>query len=158
MLDSVNVVNNTSTQFEGLPLGTRAVELPDNSFNASSYFLTVFGRPDMASACECERSQDASLAQSLHLLNAKEIQEKLARDDGRAAGLARDCSSGDDKPWRDLYLLALSREPSPSERAAACRYVEKCVKAAEKPDAGRRRACEDIVWAVINTKEFLFNH
>ncbi len=158
LLDSVNEVTQSATKFEGMPAGTRAVELPDNSFNASSYFLTVFGRPDMGSACECERSSDASLAQSLHLLNAKEIQEKLAREDGRASTLARECAESGAKPWHDLYLLALSREPSSGEMAAAGDYLARCVRTADKPEAGRRRACEDIVWAVINTKEFLFNH
>ncbi len=77
LLDSVNAVTGSQTRFEGLPSGTRATQLPDNFFNTSSYFLTVFGRPDSASACECERSGEASLAQSLHLLNAREIQDML---------------------------------------------------------------------------------
>ena len=158
LLDSVDVVTLSETKFDGLPVGTRAVELPDNSFNASSYFLTVFGRPDMASSCECERSQDASLAQSLHLLNAKEIQDKLARDSGRPALLARESEGGDDKPLHELYLLACSRQPAPEELESAKRYIEKRVQAAASPTVGKRQAYEDIVWAVLNTKEFLFNH
>ena len=79
-----------------LPAGTRAVQLPDNSYNSSSYFLQVFGRPDSASACSCERSQDASLAQSLHLLNSKDIQAKLTAEKGRAALLAADRVTGND--------------------------------------------------------------
>jgi hypothetical protein len=158
LLDSVDLVAKSETKFAGLPAGTLADELPDNSFNASSYFLTVFGRPDNASSCECERSQDASLAQSLHLLNAKDIQEKLARDEGRPALLAKESADGDEKPLREVYLMACSREPAADEIASARTYIEKRVKTAPTPAAGRRQAYEDIVWAVLNTKEFLFNH
>src|SRR5207248_6504555 len=88
LYDSVQQITKSSSAFARLPAGTRAVQLPDNSFNAASYFLTVFGRPDSSSACECERSMDASLAQSLHLFNSKEIGEKLTSASGRAALLA----------------------------------------------------------------------
>src|SRR6266487_662809 len=115
LFDAVNQVTRSQSKFDGLPPGTRAVCLPDNSFNASSYFLTVFGRPDSSSACECERSQDASLAQSLHLLNAKEIQEKLADDKGVAARLAADTKRGDEEKIREVYLSAYSREPAAKE-------------------------------------------
>src|SRR5437867_6550535 len=115
LFDAVNQVTRTETKFDGLPPGTRAVCLPDNSFNTSSYFLTVFGRPDSSSACECERSQDASLAQSLHLLNAKEIQEKLADDTGRAALLAQDEQRSDEDKIVELYYWVYAREPDTDE-------------------------------------------
>ena len=159
LLDSVNAVTKSESAFAGLPAGTRAVQLPDNSFNAASYFLTVFGRPDMASSCECERSQDASLAQSLHLLNAKDIQEKLARDGGRASALAEDSTRTDDEKLRELYLLAYSRGPNGKEIETARSHITK--KLAAMPDkeaSAKRQAYEDIVWALINTKEFLFSH
>jgi ribosomal protein S8E len=159
LLDSVNAVTKSESTFAGLPAGTRAVQLPDNSFNAASYFLTVFGRPDMASSCECERSQDASLAQSLHLLNAKDIQEKLSRDGGRAAVLAEDSTRSDDDKLGDLYRLAFSREPNATEISTGKSHIEKIVKAGgDKEVAAKRQAYEDIVWALLNTKEFLFNH
>ncbi len=159
LLDSVNAVTKSESTFAGLPVGTRAVQLPDNSFNAASYFLTVFGRPDMASSCECERSQDASLAQSLHLLNAKDIQEKLSRDGGRAAVLAEDSTRSDDDKLRDLYRLAFSREPNATEISTGKSHIEKAVKVdGAKEVAAKRQAYEDIVWALLNTKEFLFNH
>lgn len=88
LLDAVDQLTATKTKFNGLPEGTRAVQLPDNSFNAQNYFLTVFGRPDSSSSCECERSTEPSLAQSLHLLNAKDMQDKVSN--GRAAKLAQD--------------------------------------------------------------------
>jgi hypothetical protein len=159
LLDSVNAVTKSESTFAGLPAGTRAVQLPDNSFNASSYFLTVFGRPDMASACECERSQDASLAQSLHLLNAKDIQEKISRDGGRAASLAEDSTRSDEEKLRDLYLLTYSREPNAKEITTAQSHIAKKLTAQpDKEISAKRQAYEDIVWALINTKEFLFNH
>ena len=143
-----------------MPPGTRAVCLPDNSFNSSSYFLTVFGRPDSSSACECERSQDASLAQSLHLLNAKEIQEKLANDQSMAARLARDAKSNDREKIHQLYLSACSRDPSEKEMTLAQDYIARRTQTKDEKEApgARRHAYEDIIWALINTKEFLFNH
>lgn len=161
LLDSINQLTGSHTKFDGLPESTHAVQLPDNSFNASSYFLTVFGRPDMASSCECERSQDASLAQSLHLLNAKDIQEKLSSDAGRAASLAKDQARSDDQKVRELYLWAFSREPTADEYSIAKAHLEKKTVtggADADPLAGKREAYEDIVWALVNTKEFLFNH
>lgn len=161
LLDSIDSLTKSETRFDGLPSGTRAVQLPDNSFNSSSYFLTVFGRPEMSSACECERSQDASLAQSLHLLNSKDIQKKLSNDDGRAALLAKDDKRSDDQKVRELYFRAFSREPVAGEYGVAKSYIEKKSNHAGNdadPLAGKREAYEDIVWALINTKEYLFNH
>jgi hypothetical protein len=144
-----------------MPAGTRAISLPDNSFNAGSYFLTVFGRPESSSACECERTQEASLAQALHLLNAKDIQDKLASDAGAAAKLAADPRSDADK-LRELYLAAYSRPPEAHEIELAKAYLDKPRKGADGQalDAakGKRLGYEDVVWAIINTKEFLFNH
>lgn len=160
LYDAVHTTVGAQAKFEGLPPGTRAVQLPDNSFNANNYFLTVFGRPDSTSACECERSQDASLAQSLHLLNSKELQDKLGSDQGRAARLALDEKRTEDEKISELYLLAFSRAPKPDELSFAKSYIDRKVAAAEGKNPGtlKRQAYEDIVWALINTKEFLFNH
>jgi hypothetical protein len=161
LFDSVNTVTRTASSFAGLPAGTRAISLPDNSFNAGSYFLTVFGRPESSSACECERTQEASLAQALHLLNAKDIQDKLTSDSGAAAKLAAD-PRGDDEKLRELYLTAYARTPDDGEIALAKAHLDKPRKGADgQPlDAARakRQGYEDVVWAILNTKEFLFNH
>ena len=159
LFDSVNHVTKAESKFDGLPAGTRALQLPDNSFNSSSYFLQVFGRPDSSTSCECERSQDASLAQSLHLLNAKDIQEKLANDKGRAAELAG-AAQTEDENIRELYLLAYAREPVAKEVETAKGHLEKITHGKKDKDltAAKRQAYEDIIWALINTKEFLFNH
>ena len=150
LLDALDVVAASNTSFAGLPAGTRAVQIPDNGVN--SYFLTVFGKPEGASACECERSTDASLAQSLHLLNSQEIQGKLSSGTSRAATLAKDAAQPLPEKIRNLYLTAFSREPSAEELATAEAYVK---RADEK---NRQQAFEDILWALLNTKEFLFNH
>ncbi len=159
LFDSVNYVTRSEGKFDGLPAGTRALQLPDNSFNSSSYFLQVFGRPDSSTSCECERSQDASLAQSLHLLNAKDIQEKLANDKGRAAELAAATRTEDEK-IRELYLLAYAREPVAGEVETAKTHIGKVTHGKKDKDltGAERQAYEDIIWALINTKEFLFNH
>ncbi len=161
LFDAVNQLTNAPSSFPGLPVGTRAIALPDNSFNSSSYFLVVFGRPESSSACECERTQEASLAQCLHLLNAKDIQEKLSSSSGRAAQFAADPRNDEDK-LRELYQLAYSREPDSAELALAKSHLEKPRKGTDgkplDPVKSRREGCEDVLWAILNTKEFLFNH
>lgn len=160
LFDAVHQAVGQQPKFEGMPLGVRAVALPDNSYNASSYFLTVFGRPDSTSACECERSQDASLAQSLHLLNSKDLHDKLASDQGRAAKLALDEKRSDQEKLDELYLATLARGIKPDELALAQKHMQKKLEgaAADKVAGLKRQAYEDIVWALINTREFLFNH
>ncbi len=149
LLDAIDQVTGSTTNFAGVPSGTRAVQLPDSGF--TSYFLTVFGRPESSSACECERSGEANLAQSLHLLNSSEIQGKLTAGNGSAARLANDKTREHPAKIRELYLLAFGREPSVEEMGIAVAHLERNA-------ADPKRAYEDIVWALINTKEFLFNH
>ena len=147
LLDAIDQVTAQPTQFAGVPNGTRAVQLPDNGFN--SYFLTVFGRPESSSACECERSTDASLAQSLHLLNSKDILSKVAADSGSAAKMAGDQRTMEER-IHELYLLAFSRQADAEELSIARTYIDS--------KENKREAFEDMVWALVNTKEFLFNH
>jgi hypothetical protein len=149
LLDAINQVTGTTTGFSGLPADTRAIQLPDNAF--TSYFLTVFGRPESSSACECERWGEANLAQSLHLLNSSEIQGKLTTGSGNAAKLAGDKERTTADKIRRLYLLAFAREPEADELTIASAHIE---KHKDNP----KLAYEDIVWALVNTKEFLFNH
>jgi hypothetical protein len=150
LLDSIDTVTGVPTKFAGMPAGTRAVQLPDDSFNASTYFLTVFGRPDNSSACECERTNDGSLAQRLHLLNAKGIQEKLSNAEGRPAKFAKDTAPVSEK-LRALYLQALARVPTAEEAKTSEEFLA-------KRQGNEQEAWEDILWALLNTKEFLFNH
>jgi hypothetical protein len=162
LLDAVDQVTAGKTAFAGLPADARAVQLPDNSFNAASYFLTVFGRPEASSACECERSGDASLAQSLHLFNSADVQAKLTADAGRAASLAKEGGKADEEKVRELYLWAFARMPGADELKLALGHLASQRKDKEgkplAPELARRQAYEDLLWALINTKEFLFNH
>jgi Protein of unknown function (DUF1553)/Protein of unknown function (DUF1549) len=148
LYDAFHRVTGTSQAYAGLPGGTRALQLPDPS--VGPYFLKVFGQPQGDTACECERSQDANLAQSLHLLNSSEVQDKISNPTGRAAQLA-----ADKRPTkvcvRELYRWVFAREPSADELKIAEAHLAKHAK-------DPRTAYEDIVWALINTKEFLFNH
>jgi len=161
LLDCIDTVTGSFTAFDGMPTGTRAVELPDTSF--ASYFLTVFGRPDSATACECERTSSSTLAQSLHLLNSKEMQSKLAADAGRAANWATTSvvdatlspaenlrKTAPDR-IRELYQRSLGRLPTDSEQTIALEYL---MQRADR----LKEAYEDLVWGVVNSKEFLFNH
>ncbi len=148
LLDAIDTFNGTSTSFQGLPAATRAVQIPDHG-GVNSYFLTVFGKPAGASACECERSGDASLAQSLHLLNSQDIHGKMSA--GVAKTLAADARPDPEKV-DDLYYRAFSRPASDGEKKVALAHL---AKADAKAKQG---AWEDVVWALINTKEFLFNH
>ncbi|MCB1207968.1 MAG: DUF1553 domain-containing protein [Verrucomicrobiales bacterium] len=159
LYDAVNRLLDVETNFAGQAPGTRAVALPDNSYNQSNYFLTVFGRPDSSSACECERTQEASLAQSLHLLNAADIQTQLARGNGRADVLTKDPRPDDDK-ITDLYHIALSRDPNAAEVKFATAHIDKKTNGKKDQEAftAKKEAFEDILWALLNTKEFLFNH
>ena len=161
LFDSIGKVCKVPGTFPGMPAGTRAIGLPDNSFNTTSYFLTVFGRPESSSACECERSQDASLAQALHLINAKDLQDRIASDLGAAALYAAK-GEQDQASLDELYLTALARKPTDAERNLALQHLNKARTAADgqplDPAKSRRQGFEDLLWTLLNTKEFLFNH
>ena len=159
MLDAIDQVTGSTTSFANLPIGTRAVALPDNSYNNASPFLKVFGRPDSSSVCECERTQSASLAQSLHLINANDIKSKLRGS--RYKELAKPDLSPEERV-AVLYRAAYSREPSSDELEIALAYLnEPRLGKDGKPvsEASRIQTnVQDLIWALINTKEFLFNH
>jgi hypothetical protein len=161
LLDAIDWLAGSQTDFANLPAGTRAVALPDNSYNRSSPFLKVFGRPEAESVCECERVQSSSLAQSLHLINAADIKSKLATPNGRADKLAQSDRPVQEKV-RELYLAAFAREPHSNEMEIATSYLaEPRVGADGKPmdpQVASRENFQDLIWALINAKEFLFNH
>ncbi|MCY2976792.1 MAG: DUF1553 domain-containing protein [Planctomycetota bacterium] len=161
LLDSIDMTTVSKTDFADLPPGTRAISLPDNSYTKASPFLKVFGRPDNASVCECERVQSASLAQSLHLMNASDVKAKLTATNGRAEKLAKS-EVPSAEGIREIYLTAFSREPSREELSIAEDYLNKPRNDAQDkpidPARAKRMAYEDLLWAIVNTKEFLFNH
>lgn len=161
LLDSIDTVTGSKTDFADLPAGTRAVSLPDNSYNKASPFLKVFGRPEGASVCECERVQSASLAQSLHLMNASDVKAKLTASGGRAEMLTK-AEMPEPKRIRELYLAAYSREPTADEvKIAETHLLKPRTDSAGKPldsQRAKRNGYEDLLWALLNTKEFLYNH
>ena len=148
LLDAVNDVTGTEPTFDGAPPGTRAVQLWNNRL--PSVFLDVFGRPERKTVCECERTSDTSLAQVLHLMNAAPVNDRIVSPTGRAAKLAGS-EATTDEIITELYLAALNRNPQPAE-------LEASRKAFNSPDSNRRQATEDVLWALINTAEFVLNH
>ena len=149
LYDAFHQVTGTSQNYSGQPAGTRATQLPDPT--VGPYFLKVFGQPQGDTACECERSQEANLAQSLHLLNSQEVQSKIGNGNGRAVQFARDKEREHEAKIRELYRWVYSRDPQPDELQVALNHIA-------KHEQNVQPAYEDIVWALINTKEFLFNH
>lgn len=151
LFDAVCQVTNSPTPFGGLPQDQyaprRAIMLPDESFQ--SYFLDVFGRPQRISACECERVNEANLAQALHLLNSDEVQNKLSQGNGRAALLSAD-PRPDAEKVEELFLWAFARKPTPAQLEAALGHIQKNAQ-------NKKSAYENILWALLNTKEFVFN-
>jgi hypothetical protein len=161
LLDAIDGLTGAKTDFADLPPGTRAIALPDNSYNRAAPFLKVFGRPEGASVCECERIQSSSLAQSLHLMNSAEVKAKLAAAGGRAEKLSKPevpVAEG----IREIYLTAFNREPSGEELSIAEDFIVKPRTDAQDkpidPARAKRMAYEDLLWAIMNTKEFLYNH
>ncbi len=158
LLDAVNQVTDSPQSFGGLPKDrnapTRAIMLPDESF--SSYFLEVFGKPQRISACECERVNEANLAQALHLLNSDDIQGKISRGAGRADQLSKaEDKRSDAEKVSELFQWSFGRKPSAEDLKAAIDHIDATIKKSG-PNA-KKTAYENIVWALLNAKEFAFN-
>jgi hypothetical protein len=112
-------------------------------------FLKAFGKPDRLLTCECERSEATTLAQAFQLINGDSVRRALEAEDNRIGRLLKSGAS-EETILGNLYLAALSREPSPGERDAVLTHV----RAAKD----RRKAWEDACWAILNSKEFLLRH
>jgi hypothetical protein len=147
LLDAISQVLDVPTEFPGFPSGTRAVELPDE--NVATHFLDVFGRPSRMSACECERVDAPALTQALELVNSAEIQRKLTAKTGYAAQLANNDKSPTELAT-ETFLRVLARKPRPDELKAVIEHL------ASEPN--RAAAWQDILWSLLATNDFLFNH
>jgi Protein of unknown function (DUF1553) len=147
----INTERNTQAT-TSYPLGTRAVQLPDS--RVASRFLDAFGRPERAASCSCERQQDATVGQALMVNNGQILNDKLRAKNSRINDWLM-TKVGDDEAVERAFLLALGRPPTPAERSK-CSAVLKDAPI-DKP-AARREAMEDLFWAVVSTREFLFNH
>jgi len=148
LLDAVSDVTGTTESFTGMPPGSRAMQAW--TYKIDSHFLDAFSRPNSSSDCPCERDRNTSVVQSLHMMNSRNLQAKLSDAKGRVKRLVE---SG--KPVSEvvteLYLATYSRYPTSAELATAG-------KAFEAKEATRQTAAEDVLWALLNSPEFVFNH
>jgi hypothetical protein len=134
------------------PLGTRALQLPDSLL--VSPFLDSFGRPQREQTCACERQQDSSVGQALHLNNGQTLNEKLRAKDS-LIGKWIDEKITDADAIQRLFLIALGREPTDAEKK---RFSDLLAVAAKDKQTTRREVLEDLFWAALTVREFLFNH
>jgi hypothetical protein len=148
LLDMVCQTTGVGEKFTGVPAGYRAIQLWDS--NVPHYFLKLFGRPERVSACACERNNEPSVSQVLHLLNSPEIQAKLSHEGGTVARLTRQ-QPEDGALVEELYLTFFCRVPTAQERAIATAHLG-------RDRSRRRQAAEDLAWSMVNSLEFIFNH
>jgi hypothetical protein len=139
-------VTDTKDKFAGLPLGARAVQIADGT--RSTYFLKTFGRASRETPCSCEVKMEPTLSQALHLLNGDTVNNKI-RQGGLIPRLLADKKTPEDR-IAELYVRCFSRRPTPEEVAA--------LTLALKQNKDRALALEDLFWALLNSREFLFNH
>ncbi len=147
LLDAVDQTTGTKSNFGNMSPDSRAVDLPHEGFG--SYFLDAFDRPKRATACECERSTSATLSQVLLLANSDEVENKLADGRGRIQKLF-DAKVSTPGMIEELYLATLSRYPTPKEIFAMEAHIQSA------PEI--RRGVEDVLWSLLNSRAFLFNH
>lgn len=162
MLDAVSQVTAVPTPFrmdkrnanrglgDSYPMGYRALQLPDS--NTASYFLTSFGRPDRLQTCDCERTNEPSMAQALHLANGDTLNQKLSAKDNRLAKLL-ESGKPDAQLVDEAYWITLSRPPTDNEKTRMVKVLAESTTPADK-----RTALEDAFWSLMSAREFLFNH
>jgi hypothetical protein len=158
LADAMSQVTGVPTPFPGMPAGTRALQLPD--VRVQSQFLNVFGRPPRIICDAGERSSEPSIAQALHVINGDTLNKKLMAPDGVIA-LFQKLGLSDARSVEQIYLAAFSRYPTEQERAAVLAQLAAARQTKGTPDAireARRQAMEDMAWALLTSKEFLFNH
>ncbi|MCS6865522.1 MAG: DUF1553 domain-containing protein [Gemmataceae bacterium] len=149
--DKINsAAGDDSRPINTYPLGTRAIQIPDSL--VTSRFLDAFGRAERVQSCACERSSDSSVTQALHLNNGYTLNDKL-RDKNSVVGRWLADNWSNEKILDELFLRALARRPTPTEKTKLLALLEEGSNATT-----RREAIEDLVWAVLTGREFLFNH
>ena len=147
LLDAIDALAGTRTTFNDVPAAGRALDLPDDK--SGTRFLEVFGRQRGAAACECGRnSAAAGLGQSLQLINGPEMQKKLGDGAGRAKRFATDTSRPVESQIEELFLAAYARRPTAAEEREVRSHLDGKERSAQ--------AYEDVLWVLINSKEFLF--
>jgi hypothetical protein len=146
LLDCISALTETKNKFPGLPLGARAVQIADGS--VSNYFLTTFGRATRETVCSCEVKLQPTLSQSLHLLNGDTTTQRIQQ--GNVVGRWLEAKKPPEGLIDELYIRCLGRKPDAKEK-------EK-LQAALAAEQDKKKALEDIFWALLNTREFMFNH
>lgn len=147
LLDAISQITNRPNKFQGLPLGARAVQIADGA--VSTYFLTTFGRAKRESVCACEVKMEPTLSQALHLMNGDAVHDSI-KNGGVVAAMVREKKT-DREIVENLYLRCFGRLPKDKEWSAIQQAI------AESAD-NRQAAIEDLFWALLNSKEFYFNH
>lgn len=147
LLDIISQVTDTQNKFRGLPSGSSAVEIVDG--RTSTFFLTTFGRASRDTVCSCEVALEPNLSQALHLLNGSTVNQKCTQGGIVAKALAAKQTPSD--IINDLYLRCLSRKPTATEK-------EKLMPFFGDKDYSETDVLNDLFWAILNSKEFIFNH
>jgi hypothetical protein len=160
LLDAMSQVTGVPSAFPGYPSGTRALQLPD--VRVQSEFLNAFGRPERIICDAAERSSDPSISQALHVINGDTLNKKLSDPNGYVALFQR-LGLSDSRIVEHMFLSAFSRYPTEQEAAAIKAELAKArsqsqTSTPEVARESRRHALEDMMWALLTSKEFLFNH
>lgn len=156
LLDALSEVTEEPEKFAGYPLGTRALQLPDTA--VKSYFLTAFGRPVREQTQESERSSVPTITQALHIINGDTLNNKL-RAQGNMLDKLIHAGDSDSQIITSLYLAAFSRYPSPTELKALTDHLKVAETQKVKDEASPRRAAlADLTWAMLTSREFMFDH
>lgn len=146
LLDTISAATDTKDKFDGLPLGARAVQIADGQ--RLTYFLRTFGRATRETPCSCEVKMEPTLSQALHLLNGDTVNAKIQQG-GVVAKLVTTRKFPEER-LTELYIRALCRRPTKAELTKLVPVLN------QSPN--QTQALEDTFWALLNSREFLFNH
>ena len=146
LLDTISQVTETKNKFQGLPLGARAVQIADG--NVNTYFLTTFGRAKRETVCSCEVVMEPNLSQALHLLLGETVNARVAQG-GVVANQLKEGKTPE-QILEDLYIRCFNRKPTAAEKTDLLKQID--------AEPNKQEALDNLFWALLNAKEFVFNH